>query len=165
MLGDTFDADSKVSVLAKIEALVFTTMKGLITPEIADSPIGRLKTELVDTVQREVSDVAEELRRVTEHLGISDATADVYEHTTGKGFDYEDIVDECVSTFAAGYGDLAENTGQAVGLDRVAGGRRGRHAQSGRHARHRGPVHARDEEPSVEHAQDDGRARRSAGQP
>ncbi len=115
LLGDTFDADSKVSVLAKIEGLVLTTMKGLITPEIADSPIGRLKTELVDTVQREVSDVADELRRVTEHLGISDATADVYEHTTGKGFDYEDIVDECVSTLAAGYGDLAENTAKQSG--------------------------------------------------
>src|SRR5204863_238906 len=37
LLGDTFDADSKVSVLAKVEELVLTTMKGLITPEIADS--------------------------------------------------------------------------------------------------------------------------------
>ncbi len=85
LLGDTFDADSKVSVIAKIEELVLTTMKGLITPEIADSPMGRLKTELVDTVQREVSDVADEVRRVTEHLGILDATADVYEHTTAQG--------------------------------------------------------------------------------
>ena len=71
-------------------------MKGLITPEIADSPIGRLKTELVDTVQREVGDIADEVRRVTEHLGILDATDEVYEQTTGKGFDYEDLVDECV---------------------------------------------------------------------
>src|SRR5450432_4153608 len=36
LLGDTFDADSKVSVLAKVEGLVLSTMKGLITPEIAD---------------------------------------------------------------------------------------------------------------------------------
>ena len=115
LLGDTFDAGSKVSVLAKIEELVLATMKGLITPEIADSPIGRLKTELVDTVQREVSDVACELRRVTEHLGILDATEEVYEHTTGKGFDYEDVVDECVSTLAAGYGDLAECTATQSG--------------------------------------------------
>lgn len=115
LLGDTFDADSKVSVLAKVEELVLTTMKGLITPEIADSPMGRLKTELVDTVQREVSDVADELRRVTEHLGILDATEAVYEQTTGKGFDYEDLVDECVSTLAANYGDLAEVTANASG--------------------------------------------------
>jgi hypothetical protein len=115
LLGDTFDADSKVSVLAKVEELVLTTMRGLITPEIADSPIGRLKTELVDTVQREVSDVACELRRVTEHLGILDATEEVYEHTTGKGFDYEDVVDECVGLLAAGYGDLAESTATQSG--------------------------------------------------
>jgi hypothetical protein len=115
LLGDTFDAGSKVSVLAKIEELVLGTMKGLITPEIADSPIGRLKTELVDTMQREVSEVACELRRVTEHLGILDATEEVYEHTTGKGFDYEDVVDECVSTLAAGYGDLAESTAKQSG--------------------------------------------------
>jgi len=115
LLGDTFDADSKSSVLASIEELVLATMKGLITPEIADSPIGRLKTELVDTVQREVGDMAEELRRVTEHLGILDATEEVYEQTTGKGFDYEDLVDECVGTLAANYGDLAEVTGTQSG--------------------------------------------------
>ena len=96
LLGDTFDADSKSSVLAHIEQLVLGTMKGLITPEIADSPIGRLKAELVDTMQREVGEIAEEVRRVTDHLGILDATEEVYEQTTGKGFDYEDLVHECV---------------------------------------------------------------------
>jgi hypothetical protein len=115
LLGDTFDADSKVSVLAKVEELVLATMKGLITPEVADSPIGRLKADLVDTVQREVSGVADEVRRVTEHLGILDATEDVYEQTTAKGFDYEDVVDECVGFLAAGYGDLAEVTATQSG--------------------------------------------------
>ena len=102
-------------MLANIEQLVLGTMKGLITPEIADSPIGRLKTELVDTVQREVGDMAEELRRVTERLGILDATDEVYEQTTGKGFDYEDLVDECIGTLAANYGDLAEVTAKQSG--------------------------------------------------
>ena len=41
---------------------------------------------------------------------ILEATDDVYEQTTAKGFDYEDLVDECVATLAAGYGDLAEVT-------------------------------------------------------
>jgi hypothetical protein len=115
LLGDTFDADSKSSVLARIEDLVLSTMKGLITPEADDSPIGRLRKELVDTVQREVSDVADEVRRVTEHLGILDATEDAYEHTTAKGFDFEDFVDECVSSLAATHGDLAEATGTRKG--------------------------------------------------
>jgi hypothetical protein len=115
LLGDTFDADSKSSVLSNIEELVLGTMKGLITPEIADSPIGRLKAELVDTVQREVGEIADEVRRVTDHLGILDATDDIYEQTTGKGFDYEDLVDECVATLAAGYGDLPEITAKQSG--------------------------------------------------
>lgn len=115
LLGDTFDADSKSSVLASIEQLVLGTMRGLVTPEIADSPIGRLKAELVDTVQREVGEIAEEVRRVTEHLGILDATEEVYEQTAAKGFDYEDLVDECVATLAAGYGDLAEVTAKESG--------------------------------------------------
>ena len=115
LLGDTFDVDSKSSVLASIEQLVLGTMKGLITPEVADSPIGRLKAELVDTVQREVGEIAEEVRRVTDHLGILDATEEVYEQTTAKGFDYEDLVDECVATLAAGYGDLAEVTAKQSG--------------------------------------------------
>ena len=102
-------------MLANIEQLVLGTMKGLITPEIADSPIGRLKAELVDTMQREVGEIAEEMRRVTDHLGILEATDEVYEQTTGKGFDYEDLVDECVATLAAGYGDLAEVTAKQSG--------------------------------------------------
>jgi hypothetical protein len=117
LLGDTFDADSKVSVLSRIEALVLSTMHGLITPEIDDSPMGRLRKELVDTVHREVNDVATEVRRVTEHLGIADATADAYEHTTGKGFDYEDLVDELVGTLAVAYGDLAERTAKQPGCN------------------------------------------------
>ncbi len=115
LLGDTFDADSRSSVLAKIEELVLGTMRGLITPEVDDSPMGRLRKELVDTVQREVSDVAGEVRRVTEHLGILEATEEVYEQTTGKGFDFEDLVDECVSTLASAHGDLAETTGTTKG--------------------------------------------------
>ncbi len=116
LLGDTFDADSKSSVLANIEQLVLGTMKGLITPEIADSPIGRLKTELVDTMQREVGDIAEELRRVTEHLGILDATDEVYEQTTGKGFDYEDLVDECIGHAGRQLRRPRRGHRQAVGL-------------------------------------------------
>jgi hypothetical protein len=115
LLGDTFDADSRSSVLAKIEQLVLASMKGLITPDVADSPMGRLKQDLVDTVQREASDLAGELRRVTEHLGIADATAEVYEQTTAKGFAYEDVVDACVGRLAAGYGDLAECTAKESG--------------------------------------------------
>ena len=55
------------------------------------------------------------MRRVTDHLGILDATADALEHPTAKGFDYEDVVDECVGALAAGYGDLAACTGHESG--------------------------------------------------
>jgi hypothetical protein len=115
LLGDTFDADSKSSVLARIEQLVLATMKGLIAPEVADSPIGRLKAELVDTVQREVGEIAQEVRRVTDHLGILEATDEVYQQTAVKGFDYEHLVDECVAVLAAGHGDLAEVTAKEPG--------------------------------------------------
>jgi hypothetical protein len=122
LLGDTFDPDSKSSVLASIEALVGSTVKQLIASESPDSPMGRLKADLVDTVQREVGDVADEVRRVTEHLGILDATEEAneayeeaYEATTGKGFDYEDLVDECVGELASAYGDLHESTGKERG--------------------------------------------------
>ena len=122
ILGDTFDPDSRSSVLAKIEELVGASVKSLIMSETPDSPMGRLKADLVETVQREVGDVAEEVRRVTEHLGILDATEEAYEAyeeqyetTTGKGFDYEDLVDECIGELASGYGDLHESTGKEKG--------------------------------------------------
>jgi hypothetical protein len=101
---------------------VGSTVKQLIASESPDSPMGRLKADLVDTVQREVGDVADEVRRVTEHLGILDATEeayealdDAYEATTGKGFDYEDLVDECIGELASAYGDLHESTGKERG--------------------------------------------------
>ena len=54
---------------------------------------------------------------------------------------------------------------QRVGIVRVEGGRRGGHAESRRHARCRGSLHPRDEEPRAEHAQDARRARSGAHQP
>ena len=39
----------------------------------------------------------------------------MYEQTTAKGFDYEDVVDECLGFLAAGYGDLAEVTATQSG--------------------------------------------------
>ena len=164
LLGDTFDADSKSSVLAKIEELVLGDDEG---PHHArdrrqpDRPAA--SKELVDTVQREVSDVAEEVRRVTEHLGILDATEEVYEQTTAQGLRLRGPRRR-VRRHARRRlrRPRRARPAHAVGLERVEGRRRGRHAQPRRHPRDRGALHPRGEEPHAQHAQDDGRARRGA---
>ena len=109
--------------------------------------------------------MAEEVRRVTEHLGILDATEEVYEQTTGKGFDFEDLVDECVSTLAAVARRPRRDHRHHQGHHRLAGGRRGDHAQPRRHVRVRRVLRHRGEEPQAQPALDAGRARRGDVQP
>ena len=122
LLGATFDPESKVSALAKIEELVGAVVDQnvqavgrLVSPEGDDSPLARLKHEVLAGFRTELDGVVREVRTVSERLGIAAATTDMYEQTTGKGFDFEDVVDEKVCGFAAMHGDLAEKVGTESG--------------------------------------------------
>jgi hypothetical protein len=123
LLEATFDPESKVSALAKIEDLVGAVVDQtvhavgrLVAPEGDDSPLARLKHEVLAGFRTELDGVVREVRTVSERLGIAAATADMYEQTTGKGFDFEDVVDEKVGGFAAMHGDLAEQVGTEPGV-------------------------------------------------
>ena len=122
LLGETFDPESKVSALAKIEELVgevvdqtVHAVARLVAPEGDDSPLARLKLEVLAGFRTELDGVVREVRAMSESLGIAAATAELYEQTTKKGFDFEGLVDEKVCRFAAMHGDLAEQVGTELG--------------------------------------------------
>jgi len=122
MLGKTFDPESKVSALARIEALVeeilerqADRLRKLVVIDGDDSPLARLKVEILTGVKDQVGDVTKALRDVSLHLGITEATAEVYEQGTAKGRDYESAVHDCIAGLAAQHGDAAERTGDSTG--------------------------------------------------
>jgi hypothetical protein len=122
LLGETFDPDSKKSVLSTIEAMVTavvrTAVEGvreIVEPEGDASPLARLKGEILVGVKGEIDGVVREIRDVSERMGIAAAVAEEHERTTAKGFDFEVTVDECVARIAAGHGDAHEHMGTETG--------------------------------------------------
>ncbi len=122
LLGETFDPDSKKSVVSTIEALVSsvvrTALEGvreIVEPEGDESPLARLKGEILVGVKGEIDGVIREVRDVSERLGIAAAVAEEHERTAAKGFDFETVVDGCVAQIAAGHGDCHEHLGTETG--------------------------------------------------
>ncbi len=122
LLGETFDPDSKKSVVSTIEALVTsvvrTALEGvreIVEPEGDQSPLARLKGEILTGVKGEIDGVIREVRDVSERLGIAAAVAEEHERTAAKGFDFEAVVDGCVAEIAAGHGDCHDHVGNETG--------------------------------------------------
>ena len=122
LLGETFDPDSKKSVVSTIETLVGQVVRSavegvrlIVDPEGDESPLARLKGEVLAGVKGEIDGVVREVRDMSERLGIAAAVAEEHERTSSKGFDFEDVVDACVAPIAARYGDAHEKVGNELG--------------------------------------------------
>jgi hypothetical protein len=122
LLGETFDPDSKKSVVTTIEsmvsAVVRTAVEGvreIVEPEGDQSPLARLKGEILVGVKSQIDGVVREIRDVSTRLGIAAAVAEEHERTTAKGFDFEDVVDACVAQIVAAHGDAHEHLGNETG--------------------------------------------------
>lgn len=123
-LGDTFDPQSKESVLAKFEKIfdegtrdLGNSVRQLIDPGNPESPLGRLKTEMTD----ELKDVRKSLddlgKQVAVDQAAAHASAEVLELSAVKGRKFEEVVFETVSEFAALYQDEPEAVGTVGGAD------------------------------------------------
>jgi hypothetical protein len=122
LLGETFDPDSKKSVVSTIESLVATIVRSavegvreIVEPEGDESPLARLKGEILVGIKGEIDGVVREIRDVSERFGIAAAVAEEHERTAAKGFDFEDVVDACVAQIAAVHGDAHEHVGNETG--------------------------------------------------
>ena len=122
MLGKTFDPASKESLLGRLEAVLgdarqqqVDAMRRLIDPADGESPMGKVKNEIV-RVEREWNEKLErQLAEISEKIAVSEVKAQMAELGTQKGVEFEDSVHEIVSRLVEPFGDLAEPTGTATG--------------------------------------------------
>jgi hypothetical protein len=123
LLGEAFDPDSKRSVIALFEEVLIDAhtqqsraMQQLVAVDGEDSPLARLRRQVVRDMGEGLHDVRRDVAELSEKLAVSEAVAPVLELTTGKGFRFEDVVDACVGRIAAHHGDVAERVGTETGL-------------------------------------------------
>jgi hypothetical protein len=123
LLGDTFDPDSKRSVISLFEEVLVDAhqqqayaMQQLIATDGEDSPLARLKREVVRDLCERLGEVRKDVAELSEKIAVTEAVAPVLELTTGKGFKFEDVLDACVGRIAAQHGDVAEHVGTETGL-------------------------------------------------
>lgn len=123
LLGDTFDPDSRRSVIALFEEVIVgahteqaRAIAQLVAVDGEDSPLARLRREVVRDMGERLHEVRRDVVELSEKIAVNDAVAPVLELTTGKGFRFEDVVDACVGRIAAQHGDVAERVGTETGV-------------------------------------------------
>ena len=172
LLGEAFDPDSKKSVVSTIETLVAQVVqkavdgvREIVEPQGDESPLARLKGEILVGVKGEIDGVVQEIRDVSERLGIATAVAEEHERTSAKGFDFEDRRRRVASPRSPPSTATRTNRSATNGRHGVEGRRRSRHVEPDRHRRPGRPLRPRGEEAQARHAQDPRRARRGDAQP
>jgi hypothetical protein len=122
LLGDTFDPDSKRSVIAIFEQVIEAAQEAqvegirrLIATDDEDGPLGRLRHEITRHTNECTRELRQEVQHLSERIAVKEAIAPVIAVTTGKGFTYEDAVHEAVARLASRHGDCAEQTGKVSG--------------------------------------------------
>lgn len=123
LLDHRFDPESKVSIMGKIEAIVAEALarqtegiKRVISLDSNDGPLQVLKTEILAGFSGPVADLAGQLRDLSEKVAVNSAVAPLIEITTAKGFTFEAVLHERVSSIASPHGDMAEMTGGETGF-------------------------------------------------
>lgn len=124
LLGDTFDADSKTSVIAKIEAVVTDNanqmarnVKATFDLDEPASPLARTKKELTEVVKGEVAVLAQGVREIAAALAVKEATAAVANKLTAKGTSFEDLICFCLERISAIHGDVVHRVGMTTGAN------------------------------------------------
>lgn len=122
LLGDTFDPDSKSSVVSSIEHLVQKVVGAavdrvgeLVDPTGEDSPLAELRNALAKDVRDNTERVTRELQEFRAALGIADAIEEAHARSTAKGVEFEDLLDEALAPYTSVHGDTCEQTGSSVG--------------------------------------------------
>lgn len=122
LLGETFNADSKSSVIGKIDKLLADVhaehvrkLRNVIDPDHDDSPLGKWKRDILGAVKEHAQDVAKTVQDLGEKLAVQQKAAEVFNLTSLKGVKYEDLVHAGVSGLASAYGDEAVQTGRTRG--------------------------------------------------
>jgi len=129
LLDDTFDPDSKSSVIASIDQVLTTAteqmarnIRATFNLDQPDSPLARTKKEMVDTVKDEVRTVLAEVHKMHETVTAASAVAEVSDKLTSKGVSFEELIAAGLGPCATIHSDVVEAVGRTGGS---AGTRKG----------------------------------------
>lgn len=122
LLDAQFDPDSKQSIMGKVDELLsealdrqIRTIRQAVSLEAPDSPLRVMKTEIIAGFVAPLAEVGKQVRELSEKIAVNEAIAPVIEISTAKGFAFEEVVHDKVSTIAAAHGDCAEMCGNEPG--------------------------------------------------
>lgn len=122
LLGDTFDPDSKQSVIAVFEQVMrksgldqVKAVRSLIDPDNEESPLGRYRSEIVKSVEKETAKLQKAVEELKTQLAVEEVRAEMFELTTKKGFTFEDELETALVGICQPHGDIAERVGGTTG--------------------------------------------------
>jgi hypothetical protein len=129
MLDDTFDADSKSSAIAKIDAAFDGAVQQLdhkvraaLDPDTPSSALGKAKREILEKVNEVARDQDRQLRELATAVAVGKARAQATELTAMKGFTYEETLQRGLAAIASVREDTAEAIGRTTGLSGTQNG-------------------------------------------
>ncbi len=127
-LGSTFDPQSKQSVIGIFEQVLIEAyekqsdaVRKLMSSDGEDSPLANAKRELLRALTEAVGELRRDVQSLAEKVAVNDAVAPVFDMTSAKGFQFEDVLHARIGAIASVHGDVAEQVGTVKG---VAGRRR-----------------------------------------
>lgn len=122
LLGNTFDPDSKTSVIAKIESLVTQNadymarnVKAGFDLDQPTSPLARTKREISELVKDQASVLSKQVGDIAAALAAKSATAAVADKLTSKGTTFEDLVSAGLDRISVIHGDVVNRVGTRTG--------------------------------------------------
>ena len=121
-LDATFDESSKKSAIAKLENVLKSareeqveSMRLLLDPANAGSPLATWRTQIVDTVEKQGKEIEKAINELRERVVLEEAVADEAEKGTQKGRAFEAVVLDEVTEIVRHLEDTVEHTGDATG--------------------------------------------------
>jgi hypothetical protein len=122
ILEETFDEDSKSSVIAKIESTMAEATEQLdrkvrqaLDPAFPESPLSRTRQDILDVVKEQSANVMKEVRDLSLMMTRTTALVDALDKASLKGFAFETVVGNALGGIAAIHGDIVEHVGSTTG--------------------------------------------------
>jgi hypothetical protein len=121
-LDTLFDPESKSSALARMEkvfseaaSLHTKSMRAVLDPSDAKSPLGQWKAEVLGTVKEQVGLVLTQVTEMAATTAATQAHKETFALTAVKGHSFEENLHPVIAELAARHGDLAEHVGAQSG--------------------------------------------------
>jgi hypothetical protein len=127
-LDATFDESSKKSAIAKLENVLRSareeqveSMRLLLDPANAGSPLATWRTQIVETVEKQGREIEKAIGELREKVVLEEAVAAEAEKGTQKGRTFEHVVLDEVTEIIRHLEDTVEHTGDLTGASGKVG--------------------------------------------